>query len=420
MKIALVSEHASPLAVLGGVDAGGQNVHVAALSGALARDGHDVVVHTRRDDAALPDRVPFPHGVTVDHVTAGPPVPVPKDDLLPHMAALGDGLAAAWRRERPDVVHAHFWMSGLAALRAARPLGIPVLQTFHALGPVKRRHQGAADTSPPARKALEPEVARGVDQILATCSDEVFELRRMGAPRRRIAVVPCGVDLDRFTPTGPIAARSPDRLRILAVSRLVPRKGIGDLIAAMPELPDAELVVAGGPDREHLDDDEEALRLQRLAASLGVADRVDFRGRVDRDDLPALFRSADVVACVPWYEPFGIVPLEAMACGIPVLASAVGGLIDTVVHEQTGWHVPPREPAAIATALRRIAATPEDRARCGAAGARRARERYGWDRIARSTLAAYRRALRDGARRTRPDRARGGRTVPANGRAVIS
>lgn len=420
MKIALVSEHASPLAVLGGVDAGGQNVHVAALSGALARDGHDVVVHTRRDDPALPDRVPFPHGVTVEHVTAGPPCAVPKDELLPHIRKLGEGLEASWRADRPDVVHAHFWMSGLAALQAARPLGIPVLQTFHALGPVKRRHQGAADTSPPERRALEPKVAREVDRILATCSDEVFELRRMGAPRRRIAVVPCGVDLERFTPTGAVESRPHGRLRILAVSRLVPRKGIGDLIAALPAMPDAELIVAGGPDRERLDDDEEARRLRRLAATLGVADRVDFRGRVDRDDLPALFRSADVVACVPWYEPFGIVPLEAMACGVPVLASAVGGLIDTVVHEQTGWHVPPRDPDAIGAALRRIAAAPQDRARCGAAGALRARERYGWDRIARSTLAAYRRALRSGARRARPASARAGRPLPANGQAVIS
>lgn len=139
---------------------------------------------------------------------------------------------------------------------------------------------------------------------------------------------------------------------------MVPRKGIGDLITALPGIPGAELVIAGGPERDLLDTDDEAVRLQGLARSLGVADRVDFRGRVAREDLPTLLRSADVVGCVPWYEPFGIVPLEAMACGVPVLASAVGGMIDTVVHGETGWHVPPRAPDAIAAELRRVMATP--------------------------------------------------------------
>ena len=148
MRVAMVSEHASPLAVLGGVDAGGQNVHVAALAAALARRGVDVTVHTRRDDPGLPRRVEMTPGVTVDHVPAGPASPLPKDDRLPHMAAMADDLHRVWSRRRPDVVHAHFWMSGVAALAAARPLGIPVVQTFHALGIVKKRHQGGKDTSP--------------------------------------------------------------------------------------------------------------------------------------------------------------------------------------------------------------------------------------------------------------------------------
>src|SRR3954468_1154189 len=154
MRIALVSEHASPLAVLGGVDAGGQNVHVAALARGLARRGAEVVVHTRRDDGALPRRVALCHGVVVDHVDAGPPVALPKDELLVHMDAFAAELEQQWRDERPDVVHSHFWMSGLAALQAARELDIPVVHTFHALGVVKRRYQGDADTSPPARLEL--------------------------------------------------------------------------------------------------------------------------------------------------------------------------------------------------------------------------------------------------------------------------
>src|SRR2546423_5191557 len=142
MKVALVSEHASPLAPLGGVDTGGQNVHVSALARALAAKGASVVVYTRRDCPSQPSRVPICRGVTVEHVDAGPPEPIPKDELLPHMSEFAGRLERAWRAERPEVVHAHFWMSGLASLVAARPLGIPVVQTFHALGAVKRRHQG--------------------------------------------------------------------------------------------------------------------------------------------------------------------------------------------------------------------------------------------------------------------------------------
>src|SRR5690349_22948769 len=200
MRIAMVSEHASPLAVLGGVDAGGQNVHVAALATALARLGDDVVVHTRRDDPDLPRRVELAPGVEVDHVDAGPPTEIPKDELLVHMEAFADDLRAQWTVDRPDVVHAHFWMSAIAALDAAEDLGIPVVHTFHALGTVKRRHQGHRDTSPPTRIAHETRIARAVDRVVATCSDEVFELLRMGADRHRITVVPCGVDLDRFGP----------------------------------------------------------------------------------------------------------------------------------------------------------------------------------------------------------------------------
>ncbi len=390
MKIAMVSEHASPLAVIGGVDSGGQNVHVAALARHLAARGARVEVATRREDPELPAHVGFGRGVSVHHVQAGPARPLPKDDLLPHMGEFAAVLAERWAVSRPDIVHAHFWMSGLAALAAARPLGIPVVQTFHALGTVKRRHQGAEDTSPPQRVALERRVAREVDRILATCTDEVSELGRMGVPADKVDVVSCGVDLAHFTPSGRVDRRSGRRRRIVTVGRLVPRKGVADVITALAEVPDAELVVVGGPDRAGLAEDPEACRLSEMAQELGVADRLVLRGRVSREDMPALLRSADVVVCAPWYEPFGIVPLEAMACGVPVVATAVGGMLDTVVHGLTGVHVPPREPAALAAALRDLL---DDHARMeafGQAGAARARLRYGWPTIAEATEASYR------------------------------
>jgi D-inositol-3-phosphate glycosyltransferase len=399
MRIAMVSEHASPLAAIGGVDAGGQNVHVLELSKALAAAGHEVTVWTRRDDERTPDRVAVEPGLTVRHVRAGPTVPVPKDELVPYLPAFARELTADWEGEPPDIVHGHFWMSGMVAVSAAsrvrtRRSGLPVVQTFHALGSVKRRHQGKDDTSPRGRVAVERAVAGRVDRVIATCTDEVFELVRMGADRRRIGVVPCGTDVDRFTADGPAEPRTTGRHRLVAACRLVERKGIADAVTALTRLPDAELHVAGGPEREALTADPEAERLRALAADLGVADRLVLRGRVARDDLPALLRSADVVVCVPWYEPFGIVPLEAMACGIPVVASAVGGQVDSVVDGATGIHVPPRDPAALACAVRDLLDHPERRLALGAAGRRRAQERFSFDRIGAATREVYASVMR--------------------------
>ena len=412
MRIAMVSEHASPLAVLGGVDAGGQNVHVASLAAALGRRGDTVVVHTRRDGSQLPRRVRFAPRVQVDHVDAGPPQDVPKDELLPYMDAFADELRRQWTAQPPDIVHTHFWMSALAALEAARPLGLPVVHTFHALGTVKRRHQGHKDTSPPERLGIEHWIAGAVDRIVATCTDEVFELLRMDADRRAITVVPCGVDLDRFRPTGPVEPRAPGLRRIVAACRLVERKGIGNAISALADVPDTELHVAGGPAAAELDRDPEARRLRALAAGVGVNDRLVLRGRVGREAMPALLRSADAVVCVPWYEPFGMVPLEAMACGVPVVATAVGGQIDTVVHGVTGLHVPPRDPAALAAVLRTLLADAEGRAAFGAEGTRRARRLYGFDRIAAATREVYDEVVASGRRRA-PRFARSEGTVRA-------
>ncbi|MGV0786891.1 glycosyltransferase [Mycolicibacterium sp. XJ2] len=388
MKIAMVSEHASPLAALGGVDAGGQNVHVAEVSAALTRRGHQVSVYTRRDDPDLPDRVVTPEGYTVVHVTAGPPKPLPKDELLSYMGPFAQFLDADWAADRPDVAHAHFWMSGIATQLAARHLNLPAVQTFHALGVVKRRHQGVQDTSPPERLRLEATVARSATWVAATCTDEVFELMRMGRSRNRISVVPCGVDLDLFSPEGPVAPRS-ERHRIVSVGRFVPRKGFDAVVRALPHLPETELVIVGGPDESQLGSDPEARRLMDLATQLGVADRVRLYGSVSRTDMPAILRSANVVACTPWYEPFGIVPLEAMACGVPVVASAVGGMLDTVVHDVTGQLVKPERPDEVAKAVNRLLRDDFLRQSMGAAGRDRARARYSWDRVAADTQRIY-------------------------------
>jgi glycosyltransferase involved in cell wall biosynthesis len=419
MKIAMVSEHASPLATragLGGADGGGQNVFVADLATELGEQGHHVTVYTRRDSAGLPDRLRLAPGVTVEHVPAGPAEAVPKDELLPLIPDFGRYLEGRWAAEPPDVVHAHFWMSGLASLQAAEALQrqgaasastpIPVVQTYHALGTVKRRHQRGNDTSPMVRIRLEAAIGRTAGAVIATCADETRELLRMGISRERIGVVPCGVDLGRFRPGRPAApadaATAPGfggggrpggaPARLVVVSRLVERKGVDTAIEALAQIPGTELVVAGGPPREELDTDPEVGRLREVARKAGVAGRVEFLGRVSRADVPALLGSADLVVTLPWYEPFGMVPLEAMACGVPVVATGVGGHLDSIVDGVTGVLVTPRRPVETARRIRDLLADPTRRAAMGFAGSDRARSRYSWTRIARETLTVYERA----------------------------
>ncbi|WP_027479400.1 glycosyltransferase [Gryllotalpicola ginsengisoli] len=402
MRIAMISEHASPLAAVGGADAGGQNVHVAQLAIELARRGEEVTVYTRRTAADQPARVPL-EGAEVVHVDAGPAEPVPRDELLPFMSELAAGVADDWRsRGAPDLVHAHFWMSGLAALDAsAAHLGrtgerVPVVQTFHALGTVKRRHQGAADTSPAERESLEPRVGRDADAIIATCEDEVDELEAMGIAREKTSVVPCGVDTTRFTLDGP-RVRMTDASVIAVIGRLVPRKGADLVIQALARLGSVggrapELLIVGGPGGgdPSIYSDPEIARLAQVARDAGVGDRVRFTGQIPQRALPSVIRGVDAVVCTPWYEPFGIVPLEAMACGVPVVAAAVGGLRDTVVDGVTGMHVPPRDPEALAAALAELLPDQLRRARMGAAGRRRVEQGYTWPSVAQATAEVYR------------------------------
>ncbi len=405
MHIALVSEHASPLAAIGGVDAGGQNVHVAELAAGLVRLGHQVAVYTRRDSADLPEKVTTDAGYCVVHLTAGPDRPVPKDELWAHMSVFASELRRNLDLERPDLVHAHFWMSGWAAAEVGRQLELPVVITFHALGTVKQRHQGPADTSPEERIEVEAAIGRRCDHIIATCRDEVAELGLMGIRADGISIVPCGVDVKHFAPVTR-ASRS-DRefpfprkakFRLLSVGRLVPRKGLGTVIEAMSRLPDAELIIAGGDGPADVASESERVRLGQLADTEGVADRIRFIGQISRAEMPRLLRSADVVVCAPWYEPFGIVPLEAMSCGVPVVGSAVGGLLDSIADQRTGILVPPHQPIAIADAVRLLLDHSDLRADFGRAGRERVLAHYSWDRVVAATSEIFAQLVAAGRR----------------------
>jgi D-inositol-3-phosphate glycosyltransferase len=353
-RIAMVSEHASPLAALGGPDAGGQNVYVARLAEQLAGRGHHVTVYTRRDDPDLPEEMPLGGGVSLVHVPAGPPTRVPKDELAAWMPEFGAYLADRWKADPPDVAHAHFWMSGVAAMTGAHGSGVPVVQTFHALGTVKRRYQGSADTSPAERVATERRIGR-------ECAPSGAE---RGRPRR-----------------------------LLSVGRLVPRKGFDRAVRALAEIPDTELLIAGGPDRGLLFADPEAERLRKIAEDYGVEDRVQLLGGVAHEEMPRLMSSADLVLSIPRYEPFGIVPIEAMACRTPVVATAVGGQLDTVVDGVTGTLVGPvaGDPGddSLGAVVRGLLDDPARLERYGAAGRRRVLDHYTWSRVADGVARVY-------------------------------
>ena len=390
MKVALVAAHANP-APAPGERVWSQRVHVAELGRALVRAGHQVTVFTRRDRADRRDAEVLHPGVVVRHLDAGPPEALADNEVLAHLDEFTTALRSTLAAEEPDVVHAHWWLSGRAALAAAWPLGVPLVQTFHGLATEVHHFDSTKDTSPPERLAVEQTLVRRVDHVIASSSAELFELLRLGGEMQRTSIVPPGVDVARFTPDGPVELRPPHRQRLVAIGRLIEQRGFADAIRALPELPAAELIIAGGPQRGPLHADPVARSLRALATELGVGRRVHLRGRMATPSLPALIRSADAVVCTPWYEPSGSPPLEAMACGVPAVVSAVGTQTELVVDGVTGLHVPPGRPASLVRALERLLSDDDLRARMGEAGVRRVRARYSWEQAARTVGQIYER-----------------------------
>ncbi len=396
MKIALVAEQASqhsPARGTTAADNGSQALGLRTLARTLGGLGHQVTIYARKDAPALAARANVAPRVTVEHLPAGPATRLPADKVLPHMAAFSSQLAQRWQQATPDIAHAHFWTGGLAALAATRDVEVPVVQTFHSLGTAERRHFGTLADGSEARLRLEALIARSVSAVLASSSGEMSELTRLGVPRASIRVVPYGVDTDEFLPDGPVARRT-GRPRLLAVAPLTERSGLDVIVRAMADVPRCELVIVGGPARSQLSKDPVYRGLVRLASKLGVGDRVVFAGQVSRARMPALLRSADLLVHTTLYEPFGMVPLEAMACGTPVMAAAGSSHQDAIVDGTTGVLVRPGQPALLARRIRQLLASPMLLQGYGIAAADRARARYSWERIGRETLAVYQRSLR--------------------------
>jgi D-inositol-3-phosphate glycosyltransferase len=406
-RIAIISEHASPLGALGGLDSGGQNVYVGQLARRLAAMGHSVDVFTRRDDASLPEIINWEDGARVINVPAGPARFIRKEELLPLMPDFTDYILDFIGRAgiRYDVIHANFFMSGLVAAEIKRALDIPFVITFHALGRVRRLHQREADLFPDERFEIEDRLIAEADHIIAECpQDEDDLLRLYNADPVKVSVIPCGFDATEMYPVRQSHARAhlgfaPDEKIILQLGRMAPRKGLETVIRAFALFRKAHglaarLVIVGG----EADEPDPRLtpeigRLQKIAAEEGVSEQITFTGRRGRDELKYFYSAADVFVTVPWYEPFGITPVEAMACGTPVIGSNVGGIKFSVSDGETGFLVPPKDPRALAGKLAELFRQPELLKRLSHFAIERANQFFTWEKVTTALAAVFEEVL---------------------------
>ncbi|HEX2912068.1 MAG TPA: D-sedoheptulose 7-phosphate isomerase [Chloroflexia bacterium] len=406
-RIALISEHASPLGILGGVDNGGQNVYVGQVAKHLAAIGYDVDVFTRRDSADAPEVVDWVNGVRIIHVKAGPAEPVRKEDLLPYMGEFTQFFLRFCKRQRVtyDIVHANFWMSGLVACDIKKKLNIPFVITFHALGRVRRLHQLDADEFPDERFDIEDRIVAEADHIIAECpQDEEDLIRLYNAHPSKIGIIPCGFDQTELWPISKQLARvamglAPEEKIILQLGRMVKRKGVDNVIRGFARLVhthgiEARLLIVGGEsDKPDPEITPELNRLQEIAKEEKVEDRIIFTGRRGREALKYYYSAADVFVTTPWYEPFGITPIEAMACGTPVVGANVGGIKFTVRDGESGYLVPPNDPEALGERLAHLYQNPNLLSVLRRQSIRRANDLFTWQKVTSAIAALYEEVL---------------------------
>lgn len=400
----MVSVHTSPLSALGGPDAGGLTVYVLSLAEQLARTGIEVDIFTRRFDTETPDVVQLSPGINVVTITAGPPTKLPKDDLyclLPDFAS-EMAMYALESGRRYDIIHTHYWLSGWTGRILKRYWDVPVVHMYHTLAHLKNDATPGEELESPLRIQVERELIGAVDQIVAPNPDERAELVwTLGAKDCQVCTLPPGIDLQTFHPTNPSLARAefglPDAPLVLFVGRIDPIKDVDTLLAAMAELINGYegatkpyLVIVGG----ELDSSGKPIGsledVASEAASLGIRDQIIFLGSRPQSDLPAIYGAATVTAVSSRYESFGLVAVEAMACGTPVVATRVGGMRFTVEEGVSGLLVPPADPAAMSRALSRIVTDRDLRAGLQV-GARQAAVRFSWQTVGAAMQRMYER-----------------------------
>src|SRR3990172_3547851 len=389
-RIAMLSVHMCPLAALGGKETGGMNVYVRELSRELGRMGFHVDVFTRSQNAQVPRVVWMGERVRVIHLAAGPESPVPRARAYHYLEQFVNSLEA-FRVEEGiayDLVHGHYWLSGVAGLELRRRWGVPLLQMFHTLGALKNEvARSAEEHEPPLRLEEEAREVREADRLIAaTPVDRAHLIWYYEAPPERIAVVPCGVDTALFRPIAPAEAKAvlglSDAPVVLYVGRLAPIKGLETLLESFSQLRQERaptcLIVGGGLDEPA---NGQLSALQARALALGIEERVWFLGAQPQERLPYFYSAAQVTVMPSYYESFGMVALEAMACGSPVIASRVGGLTVTVEDGVNGFLVPEGNAVELAHRLDQLLNGEALRRRLGSEAIRLA-SKYRWPRIA--------------------------------------
>ena len=407
MRIAMLSYHTCPLATLGGKDTGGMNVYVRDLTRQLGRMGVHVDVFTRSQDEHVPHVLhDLGYGNRVVHVPAGPEVPLSKEEMASYLPQFVEGILAFARSKdlHYDLVHSHYWMSGLAALSLKESWNAPVVHMFHTLELMKQRiarTPGEAEGS--YRLKGEREVLGLADRIIAATPAELAQLQWLyGADTRKVAIIPPGVDPSRFYPIPSDEAKEyigvpPCDRMLLFVGRIEPLKGIDTLIQALATMragngfePSSICLTVIGGDSDYSTDtpSAEMERLHALREQYGMQDQIFFLGSRGQDTLPYYYSAAEAVVVPSFYESFGMVALESMACGTPVVASHVGGLAFLVQDGETGYTVPFDDPQALADRLAALLGDTWLRRRMGARAAEFAGE-YAWEKIAERVLGVY-------------------------------
>jgi D-inositol-3-phosphate glycosyltransferase len=407
LNVAMLSYHTCPLATLGGKDTGGMNVYVRELTLELGRMGIHVDVFTRSQDEHVPHVLhDLGFGNRVVHVPAGPEVPLPKRELAEYIPQFADGIKrfVAEKGIQYNVIHSHYWMSGVAAEALSDVWGgVPIVQMFHTLGEMKNRvARSKEEREGEYRLNGERRVLRRAGRVIAATPAEQAQLEWLyKADARKVVIIPPGVDLSHFYPIPVDEARqfiglAPDARMILFVGRIEPLKGLDTLIKAVACLglkdmrePVHLAVIGGDPDAAPTEMTAEMARIQKICDDLTVGKMVAFLGKRGQDTLPYYYSAAEALVMPSHYESFGIVALEAMACGTPVIASQVGGLAFLVQDGVTGYQVPDDDHDALCEKLTALLGDASLRQTLGRNAAKYA-QNYAWEKITRKIVEVYR------------------------------
>lgn len=407
MRVAMLSYHTCPLATLGGKQTGGMNVYVRELTRFLGMAGIQVDVFTRSQDDHVPHVLhDLGYGNRIVHIPAGAETPLPSQELASHIPQFVDGILQFAREKdvQYDLVHSHYWMSGMAALELKQAWNVPIVQMFHTL--VLMKNRVASDPSQlegPYREQGERKVMQQADRIIAATPAELAQLQFLyKLDKRKVTIIPPGVDTARFYPIAAEEAKEfigipPHGRMILFVGRIEPLKGLETLIRAIAALrptgllidcPHYLAVIGGEPDASQEEMSAEMARLQELVKTLGLGDLVLFLGKRSQDTLPYYYSAADVLVMPSHYESFGMVALEAMACGTPVIATQVGGLAFLVKDGETGFVVPDGDPIAMGEKLAQLICQDDLRNRLGDQAHSYAQQ-YAWEKITQQIITVY-------------------------------